>query len=95
MTLNKVIHLMTQGIVPNQIIFQLNDDKSSYSVDCIYDSVEVNGEDKSITIHSDKTSFPKDTDILVSTRENEKVWFDIIISDKEKENDCKNVIYNK
>ena len=90
MTLNDAVYMISQGIVPNQIIFQLNDDKSSYSVDCIYDSVEVNGEDKSITIHSDKTSFPKDTDMLMTTRENEKVWFDIIIpdeEDEEKEND--------
>lgn len=90
MTLNDVVYMISQGIVPNQIIFQLNDDKSSYSVDCIYDSVEINGEDKSITIHSDKVSFPKDTEILVSTRGNEKVWFDMIIpdeEDEEKEND--------
>lgn len=84
MTLNSVIHLMMQSVLPNKVVFKLNDDKSSYSVDCIYDSVEVNGEDKSITIHSDKTSFPKDTDILMTTRENEKVWFDIIIPDEEK-----------
>lgn len=87
MTLNDTIELVSQGVVPNQIIFQLNDDKSSYSVDCIYDSVKVNGEYANIIVHSDKVSFPKDTEILVSTRENEKVWFDIIIPDKEKEND--------
>ena len=86
MTLNKAVYLMTQGVLPNQVIFKLNDDKTTYSVDCIYDSVKVNGEDKSMTIHSDKVSSPKDTDLFISTRENENVWFDVIIPDKEKEN---------
>ena len=35
---------MTQGIMPNQVIFKLNDDNTTYSVDCIYDSIKVNGE---------------------------------------------------
>ena len=43
MTLNDAVYMISQGIVPNQIVFQLNDDKSSYSVDCIYDSIKVNG----------------------------------------------------
>ena len=86
MTLNKAIYLMTQGVLPNQVIFKLNDDKTTYSVDCIYDSIKVNGEYTSMTIHSDKASFPTDTDLLISTRENEDVWFDVIIPDEEKEN---------
>ena len=87
MKLKDAVELISQGVVPNQITFQLNEDKSTYSVDCIYDSIKVNGEYANIIVHSDKVSFPKDTEILVSTRENEKVWFDIIIPDKEKEND--------
>ena len=79
---------MTQGVLPNQVIFKLNDDKTTYSVDCIYDSIKVNGEYTSMTIHSDKASFPTDTDLLISTRENEDVWFDVIIQDEEKENIC-------
>ena len=82
MTLNSVIHLMMQSVLPNKVVFKLNDDKSSYSVDCIYDSIKVNGEDTSMTIHSDKASFPADTDLLISTRENEDVWFDVIIPDE-------------
>ena len=39
-----------------------------------------------MTIHSDKASFPADTDLLISTRENKDVWFDVIIPDEEKEN---------
>ena len=89
MTLNDTIELVSQGVVPNQIIFQLNEDKSTYSVDCMYDSIKVNGEYKKVISHSDKVSFPKDADLSVSTRGNEKVWFDIIIpnDEEEKEND--------
>ena len=86
MTLNRAIYLMTQGVMPNQVIFKLNDDNTTYSVDCIYDSIKVNGEDPSMTIHSDKASFPANTDVFISTRENEDVWFDVIIPDEEKEN---------
>ena len=68
MTLNRAIYLMTQGVMPNQVIFKLNDDNTTYSVDCIYNSIKVNGEDTSMTIHSDKASFPADTDFLISTR---------------------------
>ena len=38
MTLNSAIYLMAQGVMPNQVIFKLNDDNTTYSVDCIYDS---------------------------------------------------------
>ena len=86
MTLNKAVYLMTQGVLPNQVIFKLNDDKTTYSVDCFYDSVKVNGEDTSMIIHSDKAAFPKDADLLLTARENENVWFDVIIPDEEKEN---------
>lgn len=86
MTLNSAIYLITQGVMPNQVIFKLNDDKTTYSVDCIYDSIKVNGEDTSMAIHSDKASFPIDTDLLISTRGDENVLFDVIIPDKEKEN---------
>lgn len=55
--------------MPNQVIFKLNDDNTTYSVDCIYDSIKVNGEDTSMTIHSDKASFPANTDLFISTRE--------------------------
>lgn len=89
MTLNDAVELVSQGVVPNQIIFQLSEDKSTYSVDCIYDSIKVNGEYKKVIAHSDKVSFPKDVDLSISIRENEKVWFDIIIpnDEEEKEND--------
>lgn len=86
MILNKAVWLMTQGVLPNQVIFKLNDDKITYSVDCIYDCIKANGEYTSMTIHSDKASFPKDTDLLVSTREDKDVLFDVIIPDEEKEN---------
>ncbi len=84
MTLNNAIYLITQGGLPNQVIFKLNDDKTTYSVDCIYDSAKINGEYRSVTIHSDKTSFPKDSDLFISTREDKDVWFDVIISDEKK-----------
>ena len=86
MTLNKAIYLMTQGVMPNQIIFKLNDDNTTYSVDCIYDSIKVNGGYTSMTIHSDKASYPKDTDLFLTIRGDKNVWFDVIIPDEEKEN---------
>ena len=69
--------------LPNRIVFGLNDDRTTYSLNCIYNSIKVNGEYIEITIHSDKTSFPKDTDLFISIRGDEKVWFDVIIPDEE------------
>lgn len=82
MILNEAVALMTQDVLPNQIIFTLNDDKTTYSVDCFFNSVNINGECKSMMIHSDKASYPKYTELFVMTRENENVLFDVIIPDE-------------
>lgn len=57
--------------------------KKTYSVDCVFNNIKVDGEYKSITIHSDKSVFPNSTELLVSKRDNENVLFDIIIPDEE------------
>lgn len=82
MTLAKAVNMLSMGKLPNQIIFKLNDDKTTYSVDCVFDSIKENGEYKNVTLHSDKVSYPKDTDFYITTRDNENVWFDIIIPDE-------------
>lgn len=96
MTLKGAFALIEQDSFPNQIIFNLNDDKITYSVDCIFNSIKVNGEDRSVILHSDKTNFPKDTELLMVERDEEKIWFDIIIPDEEeKENNSMNEKENK
>lgn len=85
MTLNGALALIKQDSFPNQIIFNLNEDKTTYSIDCKFNSIKVNGEYKNVILHSDKTSFPKDVELLIVERDEEKIWFDIIVPD-EKEN---------
>ena len=58
MTIENVCNLIENGIVPDQCIFKLNKDKSAYSLDCIFNCININGEDKSITVHFDKVSCP-------------------------------------
>lgn len=87
MTLNGALALIEQDSFPNQIIFNLNEDKITYSIDCIFNSIKVNGENRSIILHSDKTNFPKDVELHIVERNEEKIWFDIIVPDEEeKEN---------
>ena len=72
MTLNGALALIEQDSFPNQIIFN---------------SIKVNGENRSIILNSDKTNFPKDVELHIVERNEEKIWFDIIVPDEEeKEN---------
>lgn len=80
--LENAMELITKGVFPDQFVFKLNNDKKTYSADCTFNHINVNGEDKSVTFHSDKTSFPK-FDSFMSTNEDNNALFDIIIPDKE------------
>lgn len=80
--LEKAIELIGKGVYPDQFIFNLNEDKKTYSADCIFNHVNVNGENKSVTFHSDKTSFPK-YDLFVTTSREDNVLFDIIIPNED------------
>ena len=71
--------------LPDQIIFQLNEDRKTYSLDCTFNSIKIDGEYRKIICHSDKASYPKYTDMFVTLRGDENVLYDIIIPD-EKEN---------
>ena len=76
--LEKAIELIGKGVYPDQFVFNLNEDKKTYSVDCIFNCINVNGENKSVTFHSDKTLFPK-YDLLMTTNREENVLFDFIV----------------
>lgn len=86
MDLENAIRLMLNGIMPSSVVFNLNNDKNTYSVDCVFNNVKVDGEYKNITIHSDKATFPSSTELLVSKRNGENALFDIIIPDEEEKN---------
>lgn len=76
--LEKVIELVRKGVYPDQFVFNLNEDKKTYSADCTFNCINVDGENKSVTFHSDKTSFPK-YDLFMTTNKDENVLFDVII----------------
>lgn len=81
MTLERAIRMFAKDFQPDKIIFNLNDDKTTYSIDCIFTCVNINGENKSMTLHSDKSSYPKDAIFLAYQRNGKYVLFDIIVPD--------------
>ena len=81
MTLERAIKMFAKDFQPDKIVFNLNDDKTTYSVDCIFNCININGENKSMTLHSDEASYPKDTNFLACQRNGEYVLFDIIVPD--------------
>lgn len=81
MTLGKAIKMFAKDFQPDKIVFNLNDDKTTYSVDCIFNCININGENKSMTLHSDKAFYPKDADFLACPRNGEYALFDIIVPD--------------
>lgn len=77
MTIENLCNLIENGIVPDQCIFKLNKDKSAYSLDCIFNCININGKDKSVTVHFDKASC-SDRNTFTSDK-----LFEIIIPDDE------------
>lgn len=82
--LENAIELIRKGVYPDQFVFNLNEDKKTYSADCTFNCINVNGENKSVTFHSDKTSFPK-YDLFMTASGEDNVLFDIIIPNKDEE----------
>lgn len=74
---------INKDTLPDQIIFQLNEDRKTYSLDCIFNSIKVDGEYRKMILHSDKASYPKYTDMFITMREDKNVLYDIIIPDEE------------
>lgn len=82
MNLQKAITVfIDKDTLPDQIIFCLNDDKKTYSLNCLFSSIKVNEEYKKMIFHSDKASFPKYTDLYEFNIDDEKVLYNIIIPD--------------
>lgn len=68
--------------LPDQIIFQLNEDRKTYSLDCTFNSIKVNGEYRKMIYHSDKASYPQYTDLYEFDDGDKKALYQIIIPEE-------------
>lgn len=68
---------MKSDVLPKKIIFTLNDDGCTYTMEC-HTSVSDGTETKDAIIRSEKTSYPKHTDLFTFGSDGEKCLFTLI-----------------
>lgn len=81
MNLNNAVWLSTDfdsHTLPEKIIFTLNDDGTTYSVDCYLKS-RINDIIKDVIVHSDSTSYPKATELFPYKNNDKECFFSITI----------------